>query len=316
MRELYTGKTVEIHRHFSLVEMSQTDPEVKAWLGMSYRAIGPYFDGKNTATGLSFEEQRLLLPELLGIEHGDKDFRRTVIKFYDELITSVPKDGIKLRIGLENDKEKISESNKPLYIRDYITYRHAVNHPEVAKDRAEAERFSVTKKFYILDPDKTSEQAQTINALEDQAMSVYFTCKDSKIKIDQVLTMLGVNIKGMKHDEKVIKLKSFATRDSKLNEVEQKKSFDNFIKTAQDKDLEYKYLIQEMIAIQYLRRAGNNILYSESGKPLGENMEDAVLQLKNAKNSRELNLMKAQYIAKVKDGTKEYLPKEEEVETK
>lgn len=315
MRDKYLGKIVEIHRYFNLVEMSQSDPEVKAWLGQSFRAIGPYFKDRATATGLSFEEQRVLLPELLGIEATDKDFRKTVNKFYDEFITSVGKDGIKLKISLQDDNAPLSEFNKPLYLNDYIKYRHIYGHPDVAKDKVEAERL-YNKRFYIVDPDRVSIEAISLNALEDKAMSVYFKHKEDKIKIDQILVMLGINISAMKHEDKVLKLKSYSTKTPSYNEVEQKESFDRFIKVAEDKDLEYKYLIQEMIAIQYLRRAGNNIVYEETGNSLGENMEDAVLALKNPKNSRNLNLMKAQYLNKIKNGSVEYLPKEDKQEVK
>lgn len=309
--DIYKGKMVEVKRHFSLIEMSQEDPEVKAWLGMSYRAIGPYFKNKSTATGLSFDEQALLLPDIIGMEPTDKDFRKTVVKFYDEFVTSVGKDGIKLQVSLKNDNEELSKSNMPVNIMDYVRFRHIIGHPEVALSEAEA-KATFGKKFYLVDPDKVSGEAVALNTLEDQAMSVYFSRKEDKIKIDQILTMLGVNIRAMKHEDKVLKLKSFATKDNKLSEYDQKEVFNRFIKVAEDRDLEYKYLIQEMIGIQYLSRVGNNnIVFTESGKLLGDNMEDAVLQLRNPKNSRELNLMRAQYLTKVKSGTEGHLPKEE-----
>lgn len=306
----YKGKIIEIKRHYNLIEMSQEDPEVKAWLGMSFKAIGPYFKSKTTASGLSFEEQNLLLPEILGMEPTDKDFRKTVIKFYDEFITQVPKDGIKLQISLRDDNAELSRTNLPINPIDYVKYRHIIEHPEVAGDAYEAARI-YGKKFYIVDPDRVTADAVSINTLEDKAMAVYFQFKEDKIKTDQILTMLGVNVRNMTLNDRTLKLKSFAVKDSKLSEFEQKEAFSGFIKIAQDKDLEYKYLVQELIGMQYLRRAGNNILYAESGKVLGEDMEDAVLQLKNAKNSRELNLMRAHYLTKSKSGGKEYLPKEE-----
>lgn len=306
---MYNGKVIEVHRHFNLVEMSQEDPEVKAWLGQSYRGIGPYFEGKTTATGLTFEEQKYLLPELLGIEPTDKDFRKTVVRFYDELVTSIPKEGLKLQISLENDDQELSATNMPLNIKDYIVYRHIKRHPNVAKTKAEAEML-YGKRYYIVDPDGVSQEAVKINDLEDTAFAVYSKYKDDAIKIDQILTMLGVNIKGMKQEDKVLKLKSYAKKDNTLNDHNQKSAFERFIKTAEDKNLEYKYLIQEMIGAQYLARVGNNIVYAETGKKIGDNMEDAVLFFKNLKNSRELNLLKAQYQLLIKKGD-EYLPKED-----
>lgn len=299
---------IEVHRHFTLVEMSQEDPEVKAWLGQSYRGIGPYFKDKATATGLTFEEQRLLLPELLGIEASDKDFRRTVNRFFDELVTSVPKDGLQLQIGLEDDNLPLSATNMPINIMDYIKYRHIKGHRDVAMNKPEAEK-TYGKRFYINDPEKASAAAISLNDLEDEAAVIYMKYKDDAIKTDQILTMLGVNITHLKHEEKILKLKGLSQKNFKLSEADQKEAFNKFIKVAQDKDLEYKYLIQEMIGAQYLKRVGNNILYAESGKIVGDNMEDAVLYFKNPKNSRELNLLKAEYNTKIKKGDA-YLPKE------
>lgn len=308
-------KFIEIKRHFSIGEMSQEDPEVKIWMGQSFRAVGPYNDktGKAVATGLTFTEQRLLLPEVLGIEASDKDFRKVVTNFYNGFITPIPKEGRKLIISLENDAEELSETNPPQNIMDYITYRHVTGHPEVAKDKAEAER-NIFKKFYIVDPDGVTQEAVRLNKLEDEAYTLYMHYKDDNIKVDQLLTMLGVNIRNMKREDKVLKLKSAAQKNASLNDAEQKEVLDNFIKVCKDKDLEYKYLIQEMIGAQYLQRVGNNIIYAESGKKVGDNMEDAVLYFKNPKNSRDLNLLKAQYEQKLRKG-KEYLPKDNPEET-
>lgn len=309
----YRGKVVEVHRYFSIADMSQTDPKVQDWLAQSYRAIGPYFKEKATGTGLSFDEQKLLLPEILGVEHSDKEFRRVVNRHYDSLVLPIPRGGLKLQISLYNDNEKLSESNMPINPQDYIKWRFIQGHPEVAKDMSDAARFSVQKRFYVHDADKATKEAVDINTLEDKATNVYMKYKDDKIKLDQLLTMLGVNIKGMKHEDKVLKLKGYSKKDTKyVTELDQKVAFENFIEASEDKNMEYKYLIQELIGAQHLQRVGQNIVYKETGNSLGDNMEDAVLYLKNPKNSRELNLLKAQYLQKVKHGTEAYLPKDAE----
>lgn len=311
---MYTGKVLEIYRHFNLSELTQEDPEVKAWLGQSYRAIGPYYEhnGKAPASGLSFEEQKVLLPEILGIEPEDKDFRRAVIQFYHELVTSIPKEGKKLQVSLTNDNEPLSKNNMPINVKDYVTMRHIIGHPEVAKTKEEAERVYF-KKYFILDPDGVTKNAVKINELEDKSMVLYMKHKDDMIKTDQILTMMGVNIKGMKAEDKLLKLKGFAQKNVNMNEHEQKDAFNKFISVCEDKDLEYKYLIQEMIGAQYLQRVGNNIVYAESGIKIGDNMDDAVLYFRNPKNSRELNLLKAQYSLKVKKSDA-YLPKDADPE--
>jgi hypothetical protein len=293
--------------------MQQDDPEVKAWFGQSFRGLGPYYDSQTraTATGLTFEEQKMLLPTHLGVEHGDKDFRKEVIKFYDSLVTNVPKDGLKLNISLADDTATLSETNLPVNVKEYLIYRHALGHPDVAKDKAAAKR-TYGKKYYIHDPEGVSIEASAINTLEDRAISLYMKHKDDPIKTDQILTMMGTPIKGLKHAQKVIALKEHAQKNPKVNEFAQREAFERFIRTVEDKDLEYKYLIEEMIGAQHLRRVGNNIIYAESGTLIGENMEAAVLYFKSPKNSRELNMLKAEYQAKLKKGDA-YLPKADPV---
>lgn len=303
-------KTLEVHRHFNLVEMQQEDPGVKAWLGQSYRGIGPYFDPttKTTATGLTFEEQKILLPHYLGIESTDKDFRKTVVRFYDEFVTAVPKDGMTLNIELQDPTKPLSDDNLPINIKDFITWRHIKKHPDVAGNSSEARRIW-GKRYYINDPDGVSIETTKLNDLEDKAIALYMRFKDDIIRTDQILTMLGVDIKNMKTSQKVLALKKKASKDAKITDQEQREAFERFITTVEDKDLEYKYLVQEMIGAQYLHKVGLNILYTETGEQVGENLEDAVLYFKNPKNSRELNLLRAEYQTKVKKGP-EYLPKE------
>lgn len=304
------SKQIELHRHFNMVEMQQEDPSVKAWLGESYRPVGPYFEagGKSVATGIDMSEQKVLMPDVLGIETTDRDYRKKVQDFFHELITNIPKDGLKLEVGLEDDTKPVSVDNLPLRVRDYIVYRHALNHPHVGRDKADAER-NPTKRFYILDQNKVAGEAIKINSLEDRASGLYFKYKDDLVKTHQILTMMGINIRSMTKDEQTLRLKEFTRKDPKLNEVEQTERFKRFIEVCEDPHLEMKYLIEEMIGAQYLNRVGMNILHTETGKLIGASMQETVLFYQNPKNSRELNLLRAEYSTKVKKGDA-YLPKE------
>lgn len=307
------GKIIEIHRHFTLGDMAQDDPAVRSWMGEAFRAVGPYTQGRGVpASGLDFNEQKILLPEIIGVEPNDLNFRAKVQQLYYEFLTRVPKDGLKLQIGLEDPskplytlrkgkdgKDEIDPAsiNMPLDTKDYITYRHAIKSPEVAKDKTEAGRLP-GKNFYIVDHDAVAKTANSLNALEDEATTLYFKYKDDKIKLDQILTMMGTNTYGMTKQTKVLKLKALAQKDSKLTEGQQKEKLQKFITIAKDEDLELKFMISELIGAQYFRRVGNHILYEESGNKVGDNLEDAVLYFKNSKNSKENLMMRHQYESK------------------
>lgn len=302
------SKKIEIHRHYNLVEMSQEDPGVKSWLGEAFKPIGSYFKGKVTATGLTFEEQKFLLPDYVGMESTEKNFRDKVRDTYTDMLIRIPKEGKVLEIGLEDNSKPVSPTNFPLVLKDYLEYRFIIEHPDVASSKDDAAR-SYSKKFYVLDPNKVSAQALSVNTLEDKAYELYMRFKDDSVKVDQILTMLGKNVANLKKD-KILILKQFASKNPKLEPTAQTEAFEKFIQICEDKDLEMKFLIEEGIAIQYLKRVGANILYNETSQQIGVNMDDTVLYFKNAKNSRELNLLKAQYQNRAKKGN-EYLPKTE-----
>lgn len=309
------SKTVELHRHFTFIESAQQDPEVKAWFNSSFKPIGPYYQGKAVATGLSFEEQKLLLPDLLGIEANDKDFRQAVTKHYESILTNIPDKGLVLEIGLEDNSMPLSASNLPLNLRDYLIYRHAKKHPHVAINLEEAQKL-IVKRFYIVDPEVIATDQLELNQLEDKAMTYYFAHKADTIKVDQILTMLGVNIKKLSPQDKLLEFKKASKRNPELGEIEQKEKLDQFIKLSVDEDLSLKYMIQELIGAQVLEKIGQNILIKEhDNQLLGENTQDAVLFLKNPKNSRILNLLKAEYQMKLKRNDLQ-LEKVENVEIK
>lgn len=296
-------KIIRIERHYNLIEMQQSDASVQAWLGESYRPIGPYFDagGKSVAKGLTMDEQRLLMPEILGVEPADKEFRKEVEKFFHELLTNVPKTGLELNISLMDDERPLGVDNLPIVPRDYIVWRHATKHPHVAHDKSDAER-NIQRRFYMIDPQSVKGEALKINRLEDQASSLYFKYKDDDLRVDQILTMMGMTIKGLKKDDKVLKLKEFTKAVPGFNEVEQKDRFTRFIEVCEDKDLSIKFLIEELVGAQYLERVGRVILLKDTGERLGDSIEEAVLFVTNKKNTKLYNQLKAQYGLKIRKG--------------
>src|SRR6185369_6924189 len=145
----------------------------------SFKAIGPYHKGNVVATGLSREEIKILLPTAagVGLEPEDRTFTQAVTAFYNSILTRVPQDGLRLEVGLENNEAELSNTNMPLNVKDYIIWRHAIGHPDVASSREDALR-GYNKRFYVLDPQVTKEVTERINDLEDEAMAIYFKHKD------------------------------------------------------------------------------------------------------------------------------------------
>jgi len=64
-----------------------------------------------------------------------------------------------------------------------------------------------------------------------------------------------------------------------------------FVRITTDKNLELKAEIEEMVTAGVLRKIGNQIIYID--EVLGENMDNAVVYLKDKKNSGKLTVMRA-----------------------
>lgn len=288
------SKIVLIHRQLSFAQQSHTDADVLDWFNQAFKSISPYWSGKIVGTGLSPAEQKLLMPYLHGVETDDKEFRKATENFFHSLLTKVPPLGLKLEIGLENDALPVSENNMPLNIQDFVVYRHAIKHPKVAMSKDEADR-NPTKHFYVEDPDHISTVDIEINTLEDKAIAAYFKYKDDELKVDQILTVLGVNLKGLTTGDKTLKLKGFSRKTEGKGEVEQRSELQRFVDVCDDQDLAIKYLLQELVGAQILEKAGSNIIIKETGQLVGENVKAAVLYLKNPKNSKVYNMLRGQY---------------------
>jgi hypothetical protein len=243
------------------------------------------------------------MPYIIGVEKEDREFRKRVETFFHEIVTKIPPKGLKLEIGLDDDTQPLSVDNLPINIQNYVTYRHAIGHPNVAPNKDESDR-NPLKKFYLEDPDQVTSSDLNLNDIEDKATACYFKYKDDEVKVDQILTMLGVNIKTMSPADKTLKLKSFTRKISEKGDLENQSDLQRFIDICEDTDLMLKYLITEMIGAQVLEKQGTTIFIKESGEAIGANAKEAVAYLKNPKNSRVYNMLRGHYESIVRKGAK------------
>ncbi len=292
-----------IHRQLSFAQAAHIDEDVRDWFNQAFKVISPYWKGKVVGTGLTVTEQRILMPYLHGTETDDKDFRKKTELYFHEILTRVPAKGLKLEIGLEDNSLPLSDSNLPLNIQEYVVYRHALGYPGLAMSKDDADRSPSLKHFYLVDPDKVANTDLKINELEDKAIAAYFKYKDDELKVDQILTVLGTSLKNLSTADKVIKLKTLSKRNAEKGEHEQQQELQRFVDVCEDQDLAMKYLIQELIGAQILERIGTAIHMRESGDLLGGNAREAVLFLKNPKNSKVYNMLRGQYQSVVKKGS-------------
>lgn len=274
--------------------------ELEEYFNESQRGYGSYFapGSVRTATGLTPTEEDLLMPYVLDIPKEDRDFRKSVTAYFENINVKVPgrvgqnyeQEGLKLEIGLETSNEQpVSKDNLPISIKDYLIYRHGIGHPWVAASEEDG-RGNQLKQYFVFDPKLVSRANVQKNDQRDEALKNYLTIKDNARQVQMYLTLLGVNPSTIRKGEETIKLRERVDANPEA-----------FTKLYNDKDKEMKYIIEDMVYRGILERVGQRILIRDGGEEIGRDTREAVLYLSDSRNSKTYQVLKARLKEKWKD---------------
>jgi hypothetical protein len=261
--------------------------DIKDFFSDSNRSIGAYFESsssKRIGTGLSFEEEKLLLPELLEVPAEHVEFRKKLSEFYCDIDTKVPYDtGRTLEIGLEkSNTDDVSKGNMPINIMDYLRYRHAIKHPAVAPNKEESTGNGL-KDFYVFDKAEVGKKSSKLLEDKDKAMIIYQETKEDVKKVRQALSMLGINPD---------KLDTDGDRKEALRAASEKEPV-KFIKLMGDKDFEVVYYLKSMVDAGVLKVMHNKYFDAETDKMIGNTEEEAIYYFKDDVYSDHVGTLKA-----------------------
>lgn len=237
------------------------------------RRIGSVFTGSgDIIRGLTFAEQKKLLPEILGIGPEDPSFSFNCKQFYLNLTVEVPMGGVDLEIGVDDE-------GHPLNIMDFVKYKFAKAHPYVVDEEAD---LSSSKKhqYYISDSRKELKEAKLGLDIRKTAYKEYIKLSDSEDRMDQVLFVYGYKPQQLKAEEKELQLEELLDDNPQY-----------FLDVVKDRNLEMVALVNQCLSTEVLRKVGNTIL--DGDVSLGDTMEEAVVFLKDKKNSNVLTSIKA-----------------------
>jgi hypothetical protein len=306
------SKIITIMRTESFQDAVQTG--AKDFMSMSIKSIGSYWKSVNAriiGTGLDFNEQETLLPHVINCEAHDRDFKKSVAAFYSDLLTKIPfSTGRDLEIGMlvdnslpmgariinkdgknvvtTDEKEfKNAKLNLPIEIMDYIRYRHAKEHPQVAPDRDSALGDSL-KLYFIFDPEVADKSTALKTSTRDAAMQVYLTVKDNTDKVDAMLLLLGVDPRDFTGasapSQKAQRLRVFAdTESEKFNRI---LGLDNF---------ELRVKIEGFLVTGVFKKQGDRIFEASTNKLIAVNMDEAVKTLQDPAYSENLTMWSGAY---------------------
>lgn len=239
----------------------------------SKRKIGSVFTASgDIIRGLTFAEQKQYLPEIIGMSPTDAGFSRACKEYFLNMAIEVPIGGLDLEVGLDED-------GHPLSVIDYIKYKFVLAHPHVAKDEEDISG-SKKVKYYISDARKELAQASADLTVRKSAFKEFIKLTGNEDRMNMVLQVYGYNPGKLTADEKELQLEEL-----------QEDNPEYFIDICTDKNLEISALINHALSLEALRRVGNSILDGDIA--LGDSMEEAVLFLKDKKNSQTLTAIKA-----------------------
>tara|TARA_R110000850_G_scaffold14009_3_gene44871 strand:- start:3032 stop:3844 length:813 start_codon:yes stop_codon:yes gene_type:complete len=223
--------------------------------------------------GFTTKEEKRYMEGILDVNPEHNDWPKHSKQFWAEMTIPIGFTGVELEIGMDDDENPIS-------IMDYIKYRFALKHPHVAMTKEEMDS-NFEKKFYIQDLTR-----------DDKV-------KNNKIQLrkdaDREFIKISANEKSM---ARVLRLMSSAnpdrlTQDQIENSLYELKNENpkKFIRIVTDKNLELKSEIEEMVSAAVLRRIGNQVIFID--ETLGDTLDDAIVFLKDKKNSGKLSILRA-----------------------
>ena len=233
--------------------------------------LGSIYVGRQPLKGIEGAEEKLLLDGVLDVGPNHDDWTKHSKKFWSEMNISVPFEGVTLDISTD-------ENSVPFNKEDYMKYRFAVKHPQVALSK---EDMDSKHRFYIHDTTRDLiKRNNEIQVRKDADKEFIKVTSDDK-KMTRILRLLSVD----RNPDKMTALqKENALYDLK-NENPKK-----FFKISTDKNLEIKAEVEELVSAGVLRRIGNQVVYLD--EVIGETLEDAVVYLKNKKNSGTLTILR------------------------
>jgi hypothetical protein len=297
------SKKITIFRTGTFISRAQ-GKEAQEYFAQSKAPIGSYWESANSqkvGSGLSFKEESLLLPLIIDTPKDDKEFRKKVTEFYNEISTDVPfGTGVTLEVGLEEDNAgQISEKNMPIKLMDYLRYRHAQNHPKVAATKELADGNQLVD-YYIFDKDNVQAKNTKKVKERDAAMQIYLEVKNEESQVDQMLTLLGVDPREYATAKDKANLKTEKLRE--LADADPSK----FVEAHSSGDLEIRAWITNMVTVGVLKKIGQKYMDGETNEIIGNSLEETIFFFKDEEKSGEITVLKA----RMQEGLKKPIVKE------
>jgi len=234
--------------------------------------------------GLSHEEEKELLPRIIDA-HPDEgsEFFEKASTYWKEMSIDIPSGGKDLDISTREsyEGENGEEIPNPVYPEDYVMYKFAQSHPQVAENEQKAKQ-NPNKLYWILDPEEEKKSKRANVEAKKEAWREFIQMEEDENKIDLMIRVFTDSSP-----------EEMSDKDEKVNVLEEEleRRPKRFVEVARDDDLEKQDFVLQCLEHGVLRKTGNQIMYMD--EVLGNGVDAVVAHLKNKRNSSTLSELKA-----------------------
>jgi len=233
-------------------------------LGDSEISIGGCLNGMDVLRGCSQLEEKLFLPDIIGVSATDPNFAKATRDYWSEFQLIIPNEGVVLNCNHLVTKEPgKADRVEPESVRDWLAYNFLLKHPFVASTKEEA---LGNKKVKAYISDSTIETKKEVDAL---------AVKTKMRKKFLLLSEEGAAFKGDVLRSIITVLKSeglykeaLPADDTQLRIISEKyaeKYPAKWLELADDKYILDKAFVQDLIAKNIIRVIGNAIYDDKAG---------------------------------------------------
>lgn len=232
----------------------------------TFAHLGGGFDSttNDTLRGVNFDEEKAYLPDLVGCSPDSFDWSAKTRSFWEKFDVSIPTHGKRLNITSEKAKFKVPGTeneimiDRPVVVLDYLIWRFAQKHSEVASNLAECLAIK-EKQFYIEDQDAEIKVKTTSLEIKNKARQKYLELAGGEVKDEAILRAIAFNTRELHGATIPTKLPDLLIF---LNDISEKFPA-AFTAAASDPDLKDRAFVSQLLDYQILISAGNQ-LYDET----------------------------------------------------
>lgn len=266
--------------------------------------LGSALKGRGPLKGLSDEEEKKYLPEIINVVPSDNEWRKNVTNYWNNISEKIPADGLNTgklqgRIleftiafntqqqakefeTLVNQEKKAEASKKGEVIEgvaDFVLWRFAILHSKVANNFQDINK-SPKILFYIYSKQNETKIAHIAFENRTKAMTLFAENLTNEKVINAVLLLFGQDLASFDTlQDKHLALEALITKEPS-----------QFIKYVEDENLNVKAFIKRAVDAKIINKPSNTDSYyygTNNEVTLGNSLEEAVLYLKSDQDTNK-----------------------------